>query len=754
MEISKSISRIIGLIALFLIIMLGGKLLEPPKVRTSNTADQFDTVRAFSRIETILGDETPHPVDSAANAVVRERLMTQIRALGLTPDVTVGPACNRGRSYFMACSTVTNVAFRMGPEPTPGKNDTIMVTTHYDSVPAGPGAADASIGTATLLEIAAVLKGQTLERPLLFMFTDGEEGGLMGAHYFVRDDPRADEVKTMVNFEARGNRGPAYMFETSRPNGRVIPAYAKTVARPSANSVMSAVYEIIPNTTDVAVYLPKGYEALNFAVVDGYAHYHTPHDNLENLSARSLQHMGDQGLSAVLSLASESASTNNKHYLYADILTRFMIYMPKGFGLFFIVAALIIAARYLQISIAGSKRWRVLAAVPLAFAVAALDIWILQWIINALRTAEPYWWAHGWATKGMAAALAILGALFVIRLLCPKATPAQLTFAGWIWFLIFGLICNFVLPGAMILFALPAIAFLIASLIWRALRKSRPGAFEGLFDLAMIFTLIIFTPLFSALGITLGYGTGFMFTLVFGIALLPALGLFASDETAKTLDVSVWGFAGLAAVFFAAALMLPSASVKTPAPLNVVTYANQDNGETHIGFTGTRNAPDFGDMTGLEERYLPGRRWETWSVPTAASTPLKAPELVDVSRTEMADGKVKMTAKIKANGADRVGIMLPKSMGAIDAEFSGITGQLRVGKSFRSNVILRCAGLTCDGSNVSFTYAKKEVSPGWGIYGEHFQSTGAAQSYIDARPETYTPIQSGDHTVVFATVNP
>lgn len=33
-----------------------------------------------------------------------------------------------------------------------------MVTAHYDSVPAGPGAADNGIGIAVLLEIAAQVK--------------------------------------------------------------------------------------------------------------------------------------------------------------------------------------------------------------------------------------------------------------------------------------------------------------------------------------------------------------------------------------------------------------------------------------------------------------------------------------------------------------------------------------------------------------------------------------------------------------------
>ena len=778
MGTSKNIPRILLLAALFLAIMFGGKLLEPPAVRASNTADQFDTARAFSRIETILGDETPHPVDSAANAAVRDRLIAQIESLGFIAETSTGASCNPGRAtYFLACAHVTNVSFRMGPMPTPGAKDTIMVTTHYDSVPAGPGAGDASLGTATLLEIAAVLKGKTLERPLLFMFTDGEEGGLMGAHYFVRDDPRADEVQTIVNFEARGNRGPAYMFETSRPNGRVIPAYAKTAKRPSANSVMSAVYEIIPNTTDVAVYLPKGYEALNFAVVDGYANYHTPHDNLENLSRRSLQHMGDQGLSAVLSLASEAASTNDGHYLYADILTRFMVVMPVVAAVPILGLALLVAMGLFwmatpkqsdQTANPQTKKtkivlpWRAAIAPPLAIAIGAFVMWILQGVINLFRSSDPYWWANGWATQGLAAALAFLAALAVLRTLCPRATPAQMTFAGWSWFFIPGMICASALPGAMILFVLPAIGFLVASGFWIAFRDPRKGLFNTplgwTYGLAALFVLIGFIPLFSALGITLGYAAGWMFVAVFGIALLPAFGAFTPAwhyDGTITIDPPVWMTSVVTLGFFGAALFLPAATRETPRPQNVMTVIDANMNTAHIAFT-HKNKPDVVSKTlfkDLDTRDLIPDSHAMWSVPAALSDLYSPPELSDIRRTYLGNDTIEIWAKIRMNGADRIGIRVPKSSGPLTASFWDITAPLTGETSNRKYVTLRCAGQSCDGATIGFKL-KKDAPAAWIIYGEHFKTSDAAQPFVDARPDTATSIQSGDHTLVFRKQTP
>ncbi|MGH6783549.1 MAG: hypothetical protein ACREBP_02875, partial [Sphingomicrobium sp.] len=56
-----------------------GLLLDPPAARQ---ASAFDTDRAVGRLARVLGDQRPHPVDSAANDAVRKRLMIELRALG------------------------------------------------------------------------------------------------------------------------------------------------------------------------------------------------------------------------------------------------------------------------------------------------------------------------------------------------------------------------------------------------------------------------------------------------------------------------------------------------------------------------------------------------------------------------------------------------------------------------------------------------------------------------------------------------
>jgi hypothetical protein len=91
----------------------------PPPVRTENADGQFDAGRAKARLARVLGDEAPHPADSAASDGVRDRLVAEIRALGLTPVVNDRFACNKlHKASGVTCARVRNVTVTIG---TPGQ---------------------------------------------------------------------------------------------------------------------------------------------------------------------------------------------------------------------------------------------------------------------------------------------------------------------------------------------------------------------------------------------------------------------------------------------------------------------------------------------------------------------------------------------------------------------------------------------------------------------------------------------------------
>ena len=192
------------LAALFVVYMCAGVAVQPPPLRGANTGLQFDARAAQARLVRILGPQVAHPIDSAAEDGVRDRLMREIEAIGLKPEVHEGFACSPDSSDLsINCGYVRNVVFGIGPPTGPA----ILAVSHYDSVPGGPGATDDGIAIAVWLEVARKLAQENLQRRVIFLVSDGEEQALLGAYYFGRHDPLMQSVTAQVWWgSGRGSR--------------------------------------------------------------------------------------------------------------------------------------------------------------------------------------------------------------------------------------------------------------------------------------------------------------------------------------------------------------------------------------------------------------------------------------------------------------------------------------------------------------------------------------------------------------------
>jgi Zn-dependent M28 family amino/carboxypeptidase len=163
---------------------------------------------------------------------------------------------------------------------------------------------------ATLLEIARLYGSRNNENSIYILFTDGEETGLYGAIMAAQETALMDKIGFVINVEARGVQGAAYMFETSTKNDKIIDFY-RQAQLPVSYSLATAVYTVMPNMTDFTAFLAVGKQGLNFAVLDGLYYYHTPFDNYTNINVSSIQHYGSQILPLVEEYATNSA--------YADV---------------------------------------------------------------------------------------------------------------------------------------------------------------------------------------------------------------------------------------------------------------------------------------------------------------------------------------------------------------------------------------------------------------------------------------------------
>jgi hypothetical protein len=236
---------------------------------------------------------------------VRDYLVAELTRLGADPELEAGFASITLRKYHGE-GNVENIVARL-----PGSASTrpVMLAAHYDSVTRGPGASDDGNGVAVLLETLRALRaGPPLRNDVIFLITDGEEKGLLGAQVFMRDHPWRSEPGVVLNFEARGTGGNALMFETSAGNEWLIRDLQAAVPQAEATSFAYEIYRRMPNNTDLTIFKRGGLAGMNFAFIEHPEFYHTAQDNVANLDPRSLQEQGRYALSLTRRFGNEDLS--------------------------------------------------------------------------------------------------------------------------------------------------------------------------------------------------------------------------------------------------------------------------------------------------------------------------------------------------------------------------------------------------------------------------------------------------------------
>jgi hypothetical protein len=337
---------------------LAGRL--PAALSADAPAKVFSAARAQADIEVIARE--PHPIGSAANARVRDYILQRMAASGLETQVQTQFSLRR------ATSRTSDPVFLGGPVENiigvfPGRDRSapaLALMAHYDSVRHSPGAADNAAGVAAALEVARVLRAHgTPERDVVFLMTDGEEAGLLGAEAFFDSHPLAGRIGFLVNMEARGGGGLAQMFQTASRNRGAIDLLQSVAHHPSASSLSVLVYSVMPNDTDFTVSRAAGIDGLNFAFIGRQFDYHAPTSTPGNLDAGSLQHMGDQVTAIALAAAlSASLPTRGPDQTFSHTFNDLLIAYPPLAGWLVLAAC----AGLLALALRNARRSGVLDA--------------------------------------------------------------------------------------------------------------------------------------------------------------------------------------------------------------------------------------------------------------------------------------------------------------------------------------------------------------------------------------------------------
>jgi Peptidase family M28 len=499
----------------------------PDPLPASASEESFSAERALVYLNAFA--TAPHPIGSAEHDRVRDYLVSQFTSLGLTPEVQKATGVT---ARYEVAGTVENIVARV--KGSSGASDAVALVAHYDSVPAGPGAGDDGAGVAALLETLRALRaGPPLRNDILFVITDGEEDGLLGASAFVAENPAAKDVRVVVNVEARGNAGESQMFETSAGNGRLVQLFALAAPHPSGSSLTYEIYKHMPNDTDMTVFKKAGAAGLNFAFIGHWEAYHTPLDNPQLLDRGSLQQQGENALSLARALGNaDLTQLQDRDSVYFSMPGNFFAHYSERFIWQFVLVCGVIL---FGVMFYASGAWQTSLLSILASFLAHLGMILLLLLaglgfvigINRLHLRalpEGGLEQNALYTFGLFALLAAILA-FLYGMLRKRISAPAIFLGGAL--VVFGaaIVTSKWLAGGSYLFVWPLLAGLLAT----GIAAFRPGSLSLLrvcvLCILSLPALVLFVPLlkgfYTALGFTrigaplLGVAFGLLFLLLF-----------------------------------------------------------------------------------------------------------------------------------------------------------------------------------------------------------------------------------------------
>ena len=338
---------------------------------------------------------------------------------------------------------------------------------HYDSVATAAGAADDASGVAALLEVArALAAGPRLRNDVLFLFTDGEERGMLGAQAFVRDDPWSPDVGLVLNLDSPGSSTAVVMYETSPGNGVLVRELARAVPRARTSSLLNEVSRRFPGETDFRVLVAAGLPGMNLASLDGPAFNHTGYDDSAHYRPGSLQSQGD----TVLALARRFGALDLREPPRPDVVFFAVLGEVVVYGEEMVLPLLVVAVLLVMVAVVGAARRRLLSvrgfclsliAVP-GVLVVALLVMALAWGMYRTAYAQRTWSDAGMVISDFyrvglvfLAVAAVVGAYMVCL---RRLRPFELAAAALGWWLLLATAISLTMPGASYLLVWPLVA--------------------------------------------------------------------------------------------------------------------------------------------------------------------------------------------------------------------------------------------------------------------------------------------------------
>jgi Zn-dependent M28 family amino/carboxypeptidase len=270
-------------------------------VTQSAPAAKFDSSRAYEHLRRQVGFG-PRPSGSAALTQTRQYILAELKAAGIQAREDAWDAQTPAGRVRM----VNVIGTIPGRRP-----DRIALATHYDTKLFREfrfvGASDAASSTAGVLELGRLLKERSNEFTIELLFFDGEEAvvdwyrnndNTYGSRHYVETAQKTGTLaglKALILLDMIGDRN-----LTIRRDSNSTP-WLNDIVWASAARLGYRTNFLADETTVEDDHLPftrAGVPSVDIIDLD-YPAWHTAQDDLDHVSARSLQIVGDVVLDAI-----------------------------------------------------------------------------------------------------------------------------------------------------------------------------------------------------------------------------------------------------------------------------------------------------------------------------------------------------------------------------------------------------------------------------------------------------------------------
>ena len=313
-----------------LVVLLGALIVrttggQAERVRVAETQLQFDSASAYNNARSLATRFPKRAMGTDDGTAAADWIGAEMRKLGLRTErqkfsAWIGGELVEGHNVIGIDEGVRDSA--------------IVAVAHYD-IPfhVREGAMDDASGVGVLLELARVFSKEEQKKEIVFIASDGEEWGMLGARHFVDEYPTPKRIRAAISLDCVGLENPERVSLAGEGQFRgYVPLWLWVLAedcvlrvggkpRPRTLLMQYTSRAVNISATDQGPFLRAGIPGINFGFSRSDSPlsrkvYHTVLDTSENLRPELFDICGRAAELTIRSVdALDYSMDNNPHYL-------------------------------------------------------------------------------------------------------------------------------------------------------------------------------------------------------------------------------------------------------------------------------------------------------------------------------------------------------------------------------------------------------------------------------------------------------